>query len=167
MPRPPTNKTPHSLCIYVSIDGIKACLSSCETLTDKVRADSIDEIRKFETKDIPLVCGGCEDVVTESNPIELKMLHTEEIINGKRVYLPDLWIAKCCMPFDETNFLEKNMLNYVNNLRKKGITIPFFLFIINLLLFIIIYLLLFLYFTIIIMNNQSLIARVFSGSCHR
>ena len=102
-----TSKTPHSLCIEVSVDGIKACLSTCETLTDKVRAGSIDELRKFETTELPLVCGVCEDVVTESNPIELKMLHTEESINGQRVYLPELWVGKCCMPFDEIKFLEK------------------------------------------------------------
>jgi len=114
-----TSKTPHSLCIDVSQDGIRACLSTCETLIDKVRAGSIDELRKFETTELPLVCGVCEDAITESNPIELKMLHTEEIINGKRVYLPDLWIGKCCMPFDETNFLEKKHAELRKQLKEK------------------------------------------------
>lgn len=114
-----TNKTPHSLCIDVSHDGIRACLSTCETLTDKVTADYPDEIRKFDTKELPLVCGVCEDVITESNPIELKMLHTEEIINGKRLYLPDLWIGKCCIPFDETNFLEKKHAELRKQLKEK------------------------------------------------
>ena len=63
-----TNKTPHSLCIDVSVDGIKACLSTCERLADKVSPGSVDELTKFETKDLPLVCGICETAITESNP---------------------------------------------------------------------------------------------------
>jgi len=65
------------------------------------------EIRYFEQSKLPLVCGVCETAITESNPLELKMLHTEESRDGQKVFLPDLWIGKCCMPFDEIKYLER------------------------------------------------------------